>query len=961
MSIQPLPGDVAAQIKSSAVITSLNDAVWGLVQNSLDAGASKINISVDYARGNCSVEDNGLGITRASFQEGGGLGQLHCMFQCMHIMSPILTPLDTSKYPHQAGCHGKHGEFLASLAALSLLSIASHHRDYRTHNSLTLHNSRVVVRNLPAPPEQRVLAFPSGTRVVVRDLFGSMPVRVKRRAVEVERFGSSRDFDQLVQNIVALLLPWPSEIMVTVQDSSTRRTVSLRAAGSVDWSGTYRSTGPDIISRTSSLLTQASLVDDEELKTWVPIGASASGISVKGCVSLRPVATRRVQFISLGIEPLLNEHHSNFLYEEVNRVFDNSSFGVLEEAGLGDDGLPAKTEGFTGKELKPKRGVDRWPMFFLQISLDPAKSEVDVEEFIEGRDKTAGVITNLLQVMVYEFLKKHHFRPRSFNALERLKRPKSNSPTPPSQSHVASGAAPSRSRSVSEARSSPKPADRKQTLLARASKRGPSPKSASGSASPFAGWSRVKSSITRGVERKDGVVAPGPLQQVSLDSPLERIPAPNDSTSKADKPLFDKSGNVIRKPFDDGDEPDASPSPATSSLQQSDAQSDFERSTQRETVVWIDPTTKIKSLIDPRTGFAVKSRSSSVTKPISRPTSKERRKHVPQLGEWELPQPSSRNAVFQPTEPPIPQAIQASEVLGNDHHGRCRDIADLRGGEASTRNPSVTLEGRISRAALQKAEIFGQVDQKFILAKVSADPSTNQNPGADNMLILIDQHAADERCQVEALLKSYFIPGPAGGSHFVAQNQSLDRPLRFDLSRQDGRLLVEYKTHFARWGIGYEVWQDQEEQEPGSYKTTVEVRTLPPSILERCRLEPRLLIELLRKEIWKLHGISSRRVGGTGTGVGSGGGEHDWVARFHECPEGIMEMIHSRACRSKSSLHHMKNSGLTLWLPRRHHVQRSVDEGAMLGSGPAAGGLRFSVSMCSRSTFDGAACSLGRQ
>jgi DNA mismatch repair protein MLH3 len=82
MSIQPLPGDVVAQIKSSAVITSLNGVVCGLLENSLDAGASRINISVDYSRGNCSAEDDGDGIAPASFQEDGGLGKLYCECAC---------------------------------------------------------------------------------------------------------------------------------------------------------------------------------------------------------------------------------------------------------------------------------------------------------------------------------------------------------------------------------------------------------------------------------------------------------------------------------------------------------------------------------------------------------------------------------------------------------------------------------------------------------------------------------------------------------------------------------------------------------------------------------------------------------------------------------------------------------------------------------------------------------------
>lgn len=78
MSIKPLPGHVVAQIKSSVVITSLNNVTCGLVRNSLDAHATKINVTIDYSRGNCSVEDNGDGIPPSDFDEGGGLGQLHC-------------------------------------------------------------------------------------------------------------------------------------------------------------------------------------------------------------------------------------------------------------------------------------------------------------------------------------------------------------------------------------------------------------------------------------------------------------------------------------------------------------------------------------------------------------------------------------------------------------------------------------------------------------------------------------------------------------------------------------------------------------------------------------------------------------------------------------------------------------------------------------------------------------------
>lgn len=77
MSIKQLPEEVAAQIKSSVTISSLNSVVFGLAKNSLDADASKLNISVDYRRGNCSLEDDGHGIPPSSFQQDG-LGKLYC-------------------------------------------------------------------------------------------------------------------------------------------------------------------------------------------------------------------------------------------------------------------------------------------------------------------------------------------------------------------------------------------------------------------------------------------------------------------------------------------------------------------------------------------------------------------------------------------------------------------------------------------------------------------------------------------------------------------------------------------------------------------------------------------------------------------------------------------------------------------------------------------------------------------
>jgi DNA mismatch repair protein MLH3 len=81
-SILPLPAEVIAQIKSSTAIVSLTGVVLELLKNSLDAKATKIEAAVDFARGGCSVEDDGLGISPLEFREEGGLGKLYCM--CIH-------------------------------------------------------------------------------------------------------------------------------------------------------------------------------------------------------------------------------------------------------------------------------------------------------------------------------------------------------------------------------------------------------------------------------------------------------------------------------------------------------------------------------------------------------------------------------------------------------------------------------------------------------------------------------------------------------------------------------------------------------------------------------------------------------------------------------------------------------------------------------------------------------------
>lgn len=77
-SIKPLPQDVVAQLKSSIAIVSLSSVVLELLKNALDAGAARLEAAVDFSRGDCVVEDDGIGIAPHEFRADGGLGKAHC-------------------------------------------------------------------------------------------------------------------------------------------------------------------------------------------------------------------------------------------------------------------------------------------------------------------------------------------------------------------------------------------------------------------------------------------------------------------------------------------------------------------------------------------------------------------------------------------------------------------------------------------------------------------------------------------------------------------------------------------------------------------------------------------------------------------------------------------------------------------------------------------------------------------
>ncbi|PHH91720.1 hypothetical protein CDD83_10498 [Cordyceps sp. RAO-2017] len=203
---------------------------------------------------------------------------------------------------------------------------------------------------------------------------------------------------------------------------------------------------------------------------------------------------------------------------------------------------------------------------------------------------------------------------------------------------------------------------------------------------------------------------------------------------------------------------------------------------------------------------------------------------------------------------------------------------------------TMSLVGRLSRAALADAEVIAQVDCKFVLVRLPLQAACKGDEAVKSSgLVMIDQHAADERCRLEQLFGEYFEE-IEGGSHVRPVVEALDRPVMFEATGREGELLERFREHLESWGVVYRVSAEALAER----RCRIQVTHLPPSIMERCRSEPRLVIELMRKEVWALaDGSVTPQTRDGRQRVGK-----SWASRFRGCPSGVLELLYSRSCRS---------------------------------------------------------------
>ncbi|CAG8981890.1 hypothetical protein HYALB_00013563 [Hymenoscyphus albidus] len=939
MSIQPLPPAVIAQIKSSIAVTSLNGVICELVKNSLDAASTKLDISVDYAKGGCVVEDNGVGIPPSEFRDGGGLGKLHCPEHQANVGT-----LDSSKLNSKTLLHGRKGAFLASLAAVALLTITSHHHKHHSHNSIAMHKSEVISRQTPTPSHQHLLNTDHGTRVTVRDLFGNMPVRVKQRAITAEKYrGNNKHWEELKRSIALLLLSWPEPVAVTIREVGTLQKIVIRL--------------PPAAPNKKPSIPKAAIVNPDETSSWVEVSASTDQLKVWGSISLDPLATKNVQFLSFGIQPLLPADTQSLIHVEINRLFANSAFGNEDEAEELDDSerqrrkndARYKSDGYTNRELKGvKKGVEKWPMFYINIrqrTVSQTSQGLDVDSVLDDKGSNLGIILELLQAMISEFLTRHHFRPKNRRKVRFDPDTKGSSNESPQAERASAhsheiteierpASVPTRSRHSKSKRQKSGFSNRTSSPLHSGDLSGTNIKlpsfrrTSAPPESPFENWSKVK--------KGNAVLSSNPYKQISDPEPrtiesgqVVAKPSSNStpkSTAQKSKqpPLLSSTGKIIRRPFADVESATfprtlTSSTSATKQLQSSPQNQIplIDHSSDDDIVEWINPTTKVKSLVNRRTGHTVPARPQSKSSLPPRPMLSEgpafSRSNIQREIDTSTEEPSPwlktllekwDNPVFASAQLPIPQVsidefAETTRHMIHGHQHVCTQIDIDRALKDSS-----GINGRISKQALLNAEIISQVDNKFILVKLNTSHSNASQSDENEMLVIIDQHAADERIRIENLLEELCTPNP-NCSEAGILTTTLEKTIHFEISSREIELLRTHRQHFSRWGIllalpPFGSLPQSTEKSKGKTLQKITVTSLPPGITERCKSYPRLLIDLIRTEAWKCEEKTTIPYLPKNENENENENEEQptWFKQIHTCPRGILDLLNSRACRS---------------------------------------------------------------
>ncbi|KIW30674.1 uncharacterized protein PV07_06397 [Cladophialophora immunda] len=815
--IDLLPDEVWAKVSSSCEITSSEHVIEGLLRNALDADASSIAIEVEFSKGYISICDNGSGIKQVEFSEQGQLARLHC----------------SSKLNCSDSMYGRYGRFLSNLSHLSLLSIASEHQSEEFANRLILHRGNAVCRQLRLDRED-VGIMRKGTTITVHNLFGDVPVRFKHLS---QLYSSSTETERTFNRVKEMLVGY---LLAQSRPVEVRFSTRCERLHSLHCRTPLLSKGNFSLESTLTTLSQAKLVMSLDATNWRSASVRTSHFCIRAVISLEPCPNKSTQFISVGNLPIRRGQRGDCLFDAIDRLYEDSSFGSLDLDLVAPHGATRgpKPEDSTGQTIKLQRAVDRWPMFHIHI--EPRTQELS-HQFGLGHSLADMIpviehVTKAVESLVSNFLTAYGYSAG----------PGCNA------SRMVQG------RRKHEDGSCHPLVEESTTKLSKLATE----------ARYLNHWRRVKSArpppddfrFGLGLRKSDD------LSSLSTQTPEGHL-------------LF---GTLHIE------EPD--PEEAVGDTQIDSNDDDHDESVFG--LPWVNSRYGQVIYLHPRTGGVLPLANLDLVRPDgTRGCSTRMQSQWPRLckgndgqSPWAKPmlnlQQYLQTSSHHQPETPIPGIMSGlAPGFSVKRH--------LAGGQDDTVRDSQV----ITKGSLQNATIIQQVDRKFILAILAVqdkgDPYLAERTSR-RLLVLVDQHAADERVKFEKLCDDFC----------KRTSMSLTKPLVFEVDETEARVLGEHRQYFWEWCVSYRIVENTKAEQSSkcsrSPKTwAVEVTALPALIIERCRADPKLLADIMRGEIWL--GRTRRR---TPLPHPPQSDAPSWWSDIADCPKGIIEMLKSRSCRT---------------------------------------------------------------
>ena len=656
-----------------------------------------------------------------------------------------------------------------------------------------------------------------GTSVVVHNLFGDVPVRSKQLS---SRYTSGteteRAFDRMKLIFVGYLLALPRAVDLRFSLNGGKKL-------SLHYSSSCLNTHRFSLKSTASILAQANLLSSVSTTNWHSASVRTSQFSIRAAISTEPFPSKTAQFISIGQFPVRRGHGTSHLWDTIDRLFDASSFGEADEsfdtAGDAIKGRKIKKTQVT----KMAKGVNRWPMFYIRVdakSKEFSQAFVQLESAPEDR-LVLDHLTKAMETLIAHFLVECDFKtvPRSARCREAQG---------PSKYEQGFGEPTSVQQSTSD--------------LSRLATE----------ARYLNHWRRVKSAKCFDENLRYGLG-------------------------------FGKQANALQT-VSDKYLPKAAGHPSLSTEHHA-AEDDLQLEEEEDEIAaeigipWTNPRNGQTVRLHSGTGAVIPTTRQFTVRDDCCRYSNGPQKEDEGLNNTACAKPTTvghnlgrpahdlqkylRSPFSRPEAPIaciIPDELFAKEA---DHE---------------VRKTAVQVSRNLSKASLASAIVIRQADRKFILATVPGQSGPGGKSRREGILVLIDQHAADERIKYEQLC------------HELCERQStnLARPLIFEVDDTEAKLFKDRKEYFKRWCLDYRIANCQTTHRT-SRAWKIELLSLPALIAERCRAEPKLLIDLMRHEIWS---------GGACNYGPLSEGTRSWWCEIASCPAGLVEMLKSRSCRT---------------------------------------------------------------